>query len=129
MCSIIFSGRTHVEVWSCQGKFYVNIRPEIGHLLIYEEVPGRTAREFYKLMMDVKLKSARDSGTCPIPQTSSFGFHWSRWNDFVMPYWFPVALSALLSTVPWMKCRFRLRTLLIAMSVVAVILGLINWVR
>jgi hypothetical protein len=47
------------------------------------------------------------------------------------PYWFPVLVSAALSTAPlfpW-RSRFSLRTLLIATTLVAVVLGLIVWLR
>ena len=44
----------------------------------------------------------------------------------IVPHWFGVLLSATLAVVPWIK-RFSLRTLLIAMTLVAVVLGLIVW--
>ena len=39
------------------------------------------------------------------------------------PYWFPVLISGVLATVPWLRWRFSLRTLLIATTLVAVVLG------
>jgi len=62
------------------------------------------------------------------------GGHRSRiWGYFeihrygaVIPYWFLLPIAASLATVPWMRhltCRFSLRTLLIATTVVAVVLG------
>ena len=46
-----------------------------------------------------------------------------------VPIWFCTMLTALLVTLPWMGLtgRFRLRTLLIVMTVVAGLLGLIVW--
>jgi hypothetical protein len=44
-----------------------------------------------------------------------------------MPHWFPIILSAVIAAVPWAKQRFSLRTLLIATTLVAVVLGLIAW--
>jgi hypothetical protein len=41
-----------------------------------------------------------------------------------IPYWPSLLLSAVIATCPWVK-RFSLRTLLIAMTLVAVILGAI----
>jgi hypothetical protein len=49
-------------------------------------------------------------------------------NYGVIPHWFPVLLTAMLFTVPWIRqlsWRFSLRTLLIATTLVAVVLGLI----
>jgi hypothetical protein len=47
------------------------------------------------------------------------------------PYWFPVLFLAAIASVvwyPWQR-RFSLRTLLIATTLVAVMLGLIVWLR
>jgi hypothetical protein len=53
-------------------------------------------------------------------------------NGFLVgiPYWFPVLLSAALAAAPWLPWwskRFSLRTLLIATTLIAVVLGLIVW--
>jgi hypothetical protein len=47
------------------------------------------------------------------------------------PLWFPTALAATLAAGPWIpvSCRFSLRTLLIATTLVAVVLGLIVWLN
>ena len=43
--------------------------------------------------------------------------------------WFPVLLSIMLAVAPWIRLskRFSLRTLLIATTLVAVVLGLVVW--
>jgi hypothetical protein len=48
----------------------------------------------------------------------------------VFPHWFPIFLLVLLAGIPWLKQfqRFTLRTLLIATTLVAVVLGLIVYV-
>jgi hypothetical protein len=51
-------------------------------------------------------------------------FDWgSGW--LTLPYWFILALTASLAAAPWIRLRFSLRTLLIATTVVAIVLGLI----
>jgi len=48
------------------------------------------------------------------------------------PYLFPVAIVAMIAIFPWMrelKWRFSLSTLLIATTLIAVVLGLIAWLR
>ena len=40
-----------------------------------------------------------------------------------------VLLMAALAAVPWLRWRFSLRTLLIAMTLVAVVLGIIMWMQ
>jgi hypothetical protein len=47
-------------------------------------------------------------------------------GGFVVPHWFGALLFAALAVVPWIR-RFSLRTLLIATTLVAVALGLIEW--
>jgi len=42
-----------------------------------------------------------------------------------MPNWFLILIAATLSVAPWLKRRFNLRTLLIAMTLVALLLGMI----
>ena len=46
-----------------------------------------------------------------------------------LPLWPIVALTATLAPAPWPRWRFSLRTLLIATTLVAVVLGVIVWVR
>lgn len=49
----------------------------------------------------------------------------------VTPYWFSAILVGTIAAIPWTRSynRFSLRTLLIAMTLVAVGLGLIVWLR
>jgi hypothetical protein len=41
----------------------------------------------------------------------------------ISPYWAPLILAASLAATPWLRWRFSLRTLLVAVTVVAVLLG------
>jgi hypothetical protein len=54
------------------------------------------------------------------------GFYWSwQLGPWVqVRHWFALMLVATCAVVPWIRWRFSLRTLLIAATVVAVILGL-----
>ncbi len=45
-----------------------------------------------------------------------------------LPYWFAMLVPVALAAVPWIRWRFSLRTLLIATTLVAVVLGLIVYV-
>jgi hypothetical protein len=44
-----------------------------------------------------------------------------------VPFWFPVVISACLGSLPWVRWsrQFSLRTLLVAMTLVAIVLGMI----
>ena len=49
-----------------------------------------------------------------------------RWDlIFMIPQWLPAMLCALIGAAAWLKPRFSLRTLLIATTLVAVVLGLV----
>ena len=53
------------------------------------------------------------------------GFGW--WLDITIPHWFLIALSAAFAALPWLPWsnRFSLRTLLIATTVIALVLGML----
>jgi hypothetical protein len=60
---------------------------------------------------------------------SILGFQWRflpNGSTAYVPYWFPIMLFATCAATPWMRWskRFSLRTLLIATTLVAVVLGL-----
>jgi hypothetical protein len=55
-----------------------------------------------------------------------FGYLDDRHTYFV-PYWFLTSLTGIFAAFAWVPCRFRLRTLLIATTLVAVALGLVMW--
>jgi hypothetical protein len=60
------------------------------------------------------------------PRDSQFGLkRESDHFDVVAPHWFAVLSFFALATFPWLRWRFSLRTLLIAITAVAVVLGLI----
>jgi len=44
--------------------------------------------------------------------------------NLAIPIWLPILLLASLAVVPWMRWQFSLRTLLVATTLVAVVLGL-----
>jgi hypothetical protein len=55
-------------------------------------------------------------------------FSWD-YDYLALPYWFVVATPAVVAIAPWIRCskQFSLRTLLIATTLVAVVLGLVVW--
>ena len=62
-------------------------------------------------------------GTAPL---SWLGFRWLFRQTVVvvvLPYWFVALVGALVGASPWIPWRFSLRTLLIATTLVAVVLG------
>jgi hypothetical protein len=45
----------------------------------------------------------------------------------IVPHWFALVAAGSLSAAPWFRLRFSLRTLLIATTLIAVVLGLFVW--
>jgi hypothetical protein len=60
-----------------------------------------------------------------IPTQTAF-FAPKRNGQFV-PYWLIVFVIAPIAAIPWLRARFSLRTLVIATTLVAVVLGLAVW--
>jgi hypothetical protein len=71
----------------------------------------------------------------PYGRWFGFGFLPQRGTNapaIIIPYWFPTLLFGLLAALPWLswlRWRFSLRTLLLATTLVAVVLGLVVAVR
>jgi hypothetical protein len=71
----------------------------------------------------------------PLYELWGFAFAYSnalRITAYAFPHWFVVLLFTTLAAAPWLFkiCwRFSLRTLLIATTLVAVVLGLIVWLQ
>jgi hypothetical protein len=63
------------------------------------------------------------------PPSYALGFQWRKRSDgweAELPMWFPVVVASLLVSIPWINTwRFSLRTLLIATTLVAVLLGVV----
>jgi hypothetical protein len=56
-----------------------------------------------------------------------FGIERGKISAILVPYWFPVIITGVVAGLPWLGIarRFSLRTLLIAMTLIGLILGLI----
>jgi hypothetical protein len=50
-----------------------------------------------------------------------------KYSQLILPFWLLVLPVIALAVVPWLRWRFRLRTLLITTTLVAVALGLVVW--
>ena len=73
-----------------------------------------------------------ESDYSPIALLFMFGYVHRAPNNSLgiyFPHWAPALLAAILAGIPWATVlrRFSLRTLLIATTIIAVVLGLIVW--
>ncbi len=112
-------------------------------------------KEDYPPVVQMQMDLAHMDGNIGIdfhrvPAVLGFGVDWhsrSKWT-ILLPQWFVVLLSVILSAVPWipwrlvfvaplsaalaavapwLKWRFSVRTLLISTTLLAVVLGLMMW--
>jgi hypothetical protein len=78
-----------------------------------------------------KITKRKQLGELVRAHENEFGFYFGRPHpsstDFRVsaPHWWLVVPALTLAALPWLHWRFRLRTLLIAMTLTAVILGTI----
>jgi hypothetical protein len=100
-----------------------SIRGQVRFLKCEVRIPGiiRFSQNLHQAeergtYMAVSGKWGYDFGHTPQKLTSSF------------PHLVPIAVVVSCAIVPWLPCRFSLRTLLIATTLVAVVLGLSVWV-
>jgi hypothetical protein len=62
--------------------------------------------------------------------TLGFSHQWvDRGIDTVIPHWFAMCTCIALASASWLRWRFSLHTLLLTTTLVAVVLGLIVWLR
>ena len=62
----------------------------------------------------------------PEPQVEAYTFEFTKTvMSFRAPYYFIVSIVAVVGAIPWVRWRFRLRTLLIVTTLIAVGLGII----
>jgi hypothetical protein len=65
-----------------------------------------------------------------IAPASGFGWVFADNDDeryFFSPHWFVAVVFTMFASAPWIGQRFSLRTLLIATTLVALVLGLVVW--
>jgi hypothetical protein len=120
---------------------YYSLMSQYGHLAV---VNGYNPNDNSAgTLFDVGQKALNPFVNSPTEPTLS-GFLGLRWYSshgvrafreliLAVPHWFAVLLSSTLAVVPWipslraLNWRFSLRTLLIATTLTAVVVGLIGW--
>ena len=126
-CGIAFVLLVVLWVRSCS---YIDSTKVLGHevttwcgQLLLDETFLHTPTNFDDA--DVQSTSRRycaiDIVTTPADDASRYGVGWA------VSFWLLVGLSLAFATAPWLPYHFSLRTLLIATTLVAVVLGLIVW--
>jgi hypothetical protein len=112
-----------------------------GSLVFWQQNLGRNPRIPASVQADLlaELSNNRTFVSNPISELDRFpeangvsGFgHYERGGTTIVfaPYWFPVLLTATCAAVPWIPWSrsFSLRSLLVAMTLVALLLGAVTY--
>jgi hypothetical protein len=108
------------DVITCRGgKALIGIESNRGRLAVF-----RTADRYGPDEFSWSLESyGPDEYVAP----RALIFVWPSGKCIGAPHWFGVFALAGLAAFPWLRWRFSLRTLLIATTLVAVVLGLAVW--
>lgn len=116
LVALIVRSRNHFDdigwATSAQAKLYISPKFEIFPL------EGKVSRAETSQHFGGKVKTMRVSNAQVVPLSGT---------GPVIPYWPLVVVATLLAAVCWMPGRFSLRTLLVATTLVAVVLGMAVW--
>jgi hypothetical protein len=120
-------GAVRLEFFSLNGYFFVSAQRDVSAL--QEKWEARTYH-LRNLYYEGPLAATADEGATlwikgDKPWSGGFNFRLGDGLDIDTRCIFPVGLIAITIGAPWMRFRFSLRTLLIAMTLVAIALGAI----
>jgi hypothetical protein len=115
---LIRHSTTNIEVRSYRSQTIVEITPDdnIQAISTSWEIKSRVADHFWR---PISISHPRLAAL-----GVSWGFKQGTYYLF-LPHWLLVLFTASLAVAPWIKWRFSLRTLLIATTLVAALLGAI----
>jgi hypothetical protein len=122
---------------SCYGNIpgtdFISAGSQLGYLFaIFNDEPSRDwSFGETPLPNEIWRKIYRDNPPTQPPNWLGLGVSYQNppYVTLCVPYWLLVLLSTLLTSTPWLRWRFSLRTLLIATTLIAVVLGVIVWLR
>jgi hypothetical protein len=114
------------------GTTFIAAGSQLGYLYaIFNDEPRRDwVSRTTPLPNEAWRKVYRENEPTKAPNRFLLGIYFSPpYATLCVPYWLLVLLSTLLAAAPWLRWsnRFSLRTLLIAMTLVAVVLGIGVW--
>jgi hypothetical protein len=123
-------------LFSQGGNDEVGVESICGEISLIKFLSSNDAQVALPRRFSVGSVVVDDVDRARLPETF-LGFGYSRWikrwsshgRELCIPHWFALAFLATFAVSPWIQCsnRFSLRTLLIATTLVAVVLGLIVW--
>jgi hypothetical protein len=116
-----------VRGWGVTPQQFLALPSHSGGVSIqYLDARGNSMVSFFRWKITTMPAQDRDSVFTAGLWQAGTGFYWYRGSDgflLSLPDWFLVPLLIALAAAPWLHYRFSLRTLLIAITLVAVVLG------
>jgi hypothetical protein len=90
-------------------------------IVLWVQSYSQPEMKFLRLTTNQGLRFSSDGG---VAEVTYFDDAVKGFIPLELPYWAWLLVAAILAVVPWMRIRFSLRTLLIAATLLAVVLGL-----
>jgi hypothetical protein len=107
----------HYRFWQLKAGISSGIDSTSGTLSLWQTDDSAFTKKEWPWVLDKSEPVFRDN----------FRYsHTNRGISATFPIWLAIVLIAILGGIPWIR-RFSLRTLLIATTLVAIVLGLIVW--
>jgi hypothetical protein len=143
--SLVFAVATAVLSFSCGRSFFyrdqllrifdsqmIGIESASGHVRVAQVAPlagsGTLPAELARGWSAFSGPFRSDTAPPPMYELIEAGLHCVGVVTYlVVPYWFLVLSSAVLVALPWLNLQFSLRSLLIATTLIAGLLGLLAW--
>ena len=121
--------------WNSRQSIYHSLSSQYGHVTFVKGYnPNNTTKGAYSSLGHKALEpfvgspsEPKLSGLLGLRWYSSPGIRAFREFILALPHWLLLITSTAVAAIAWLPCRFSLRTLLIATTLVAVALGLIVW--
>jgi hypothetical protein len=133
---IRLSSTRELMVMSVQGYTYWGTLPDQGWNWNVSIEPLDEGNQTFILTSGIPITTHEAFRTGNLASNTNAGLNWRGRFGFGLshrpdvqfvsfPHWFLVLLSAVFATAPWLDWRYSLRTLLIATTLVALMLGVI----
>jgi len=109
-----------LSVGSMPGCFGAGIVPNSSLLLPGTSIPSWNSQSTIEWLSISKFSR-------PYDPSRLWGIFFANREGVLVPYWFAVLILTSLAAAPWMRRKFSLRTLFIAVGVIAALLGLTHY--
>jgi len=120
--SFWYMDRLHGPISQTRGIEFISVNGQMLFAITKRVIPAQ------RLNWSLESIDSQDGAAKSEIEDTKFGFVYSEidyWTTWV-PHWFLTLIAAALAAAVWIR-RFSLRTMLIAVTLLAVVLGLAMW--